>query len=38
MFILKLEYEIMITAVVSVVAFSMFIAATWFYGQQEDQA
>ncbi len=38
MFISKLEYEIMITAIVSVVGFSMFIAATWFYGQQEDQA
>jgi len=28
----------MITAVVSVLGFSLFIAATWFYGQQEDQA
>jgi hypothetical protein len=38
MTISKLEYLIMVTAVISVVGFSMFIAATWFYGQQEDQA
>jgi len=28
----------MITAVVSVVGFSLYIAATWIYGQKEDQA
>jgi len=28
----------MITAVVSVVGFALYIAATWFYGQKEDQA
>jgi len=28
----------MITTVVSVVGFSLYIAATWFYGQKEDQA
>jgi len=28
----------MITAVVSVVGFSLYIAVTWIYGQKEDQA
>jgi len=34
----KLEFKFMITAIVSVIGFSLYIAATWFYGQQEDQA
>ncbi|ENU99840.1 hypothetical protein F969_01202 [Acinetobacter variabilis] len=27
-----------LTSVLMVIAFSLYIAATWFYGQKEDQA